>query len=63
MINSCHVLFFLYRTRQRTLIESLLNVPSAFSSMDILRRLCEQCAITDIEYFDPVLCDGVRTTK
>ncbi|CAF5148913.1 unnamed protein product, partial [Rotaria magnacalcarata] len=29
--------------------------------IDILRRICDQCAITDIEYFDPVLCDGTHT--
>ncbi|CAF3368017.1 unnamed protein product, partial [Rotaria sp. Silwood2] len=40
------------RTRQRTSIESLLYIPSSFSSIDILRRICEQCAITNIEYFD-----------
>ncbi|CAF4568839.1 unnamed protein product [Rotaria sp. Silwood2] len=45
------------RTRQRTSIESLLYIPSSFSSIDILRRICEQCAITNIEYFDSVLCD------
>jgi hypothetical protein len=54
---------FLYRTRQRTSIESLINVQASFSSIDILRRICEQCAITDIEYFDPVLCDGVKSRK
>ncbi len=52
-------MFSLYRTRQRTSIESLLDVSSSLSSIDILRRICDQCAIVDIEYFDPVLCDGV----
>ncbi|CAF0742340.1 unnamed protein product [Rotaria sordida] len=46
------------RARQRTSIESLLDIPSSLSSIDILRRICDQCGITDIEYFDPVLCDG-----
>jgi hypothetical protein len=54
-------LFFCYsyRTRQRTAIEFLTDVHSSTPPIDILRRICEQCAITDIEYFDPVLCDGV----
>ncbi|CAF1047508.1 unnamed protein product [Adineta steineri] len=47
------------RTRQRTLIESIFDIHSSSTANDILRRICEQCAITDIEYFDPVLCDGV----
>ncbi|CAF1101802.1 unnamed protein product [Rotaria sp. Silwood1] len=48
------------RTRQRTSIESILDIPSSISSIDILRRICDQCAINDIEYFDPVLCDGAH---
>ena len=55
--------FCLNRTRQRTSIESLLDVSSTLSSIDILRRICDQCAITDIEHFDPVLCDGVRLNE
>jgi hypothetical protein len=47
------------RTRQRTSIESLVDVHSSIAPADILRRLCEQCSIIDIDYFDPVLCDGV----
>ena len=48
------------RTRQGTSIESLADLPSSAIPVDVLRRICEQCAINDIEYFDPVLCDGVR---
>ncbi|CAF4518259.1 unnamed protein product, partial [Rotaria sp. Silwood2] len=48
------------RTRHRTSIESLLDIPSSLSSIDILRRICDQCAITDIEYFDPILCNGAH---
>ncbi|CAF1197303.1 unnamed protein product [Adineta steineri] len=48
------------RTRQRTLIESIFDIHSSSTANDILRRICEQCAITDIEYFDPVLCDGTH---
>ncbi|CAF0933796.1 unnamed protein product [Adineta ricciae] len=48
------------RTRQRTLIESLTDIPSSMAPSDILHRICEQCAINDVEYFDPVLCDGAH---
>ncbi|CAF0746655.1 unnamed protein product [Adineta steineri] len=48
------------RTRQRTSVESLSDIPASCSSLDTLRRICDQCAITDIEYFDPILCDGTR---
>ena len=48
------------RTRQGTSIESLADLPSAAIPVDVLRRICEQCAIYDVDYFDPVLCDGVR---
>jgi hypothetical protein len=48
------------RTRQRTSIEIISNIHSSSTSMEILRRICEQCAITDVEYFDPVLCDGAH---
>ena len=50
---------YLYRTRQRTSVETLSNVHSSSTPIEILRRICEQCGIQDIEYFDPVLCDGV----
>lgn len=51
-------------TRQRTTIETLSNVHSSSTPIDILRGICEQCAISDVEYFDPVLCDGViKTTR
>jgi hypothetical protein len=52
-------LIYLYRTRQRTSVETLYNVHSSSTPIEILRRICEQCGIQDIEYFDPVLCDGV----
>ncbi|UJR23704.1 hypothetical protein I4U23_026685 [Adineta vaga] len=48
------------RTRQRTYVEQLFDIPVSCFSLDILRRICDQCALTDIEYFDPVLCDGTR---
>ncbi|CAF2894408.1 unnamed protein product [Rotaria sp. Silwood2] len=48
------------RIRQRTLIETIFDIHSSSTPLDILRRICEQCAITDIEYFDPVLCDGAH---
>ncbi|CAF0813542.1 unnamed protein product [Rotaria sp. Silwood1] len=48
------------RTRLRTFIETISDIHSLSTPLDILRRLCEQCAITDIEYFDPVLCDGAH---
>ncbi|CAF1167389.1 unnamed protein product [Adineta ricciae] len=48
------------RTRQRTLIESFTDIPSSMAPSDILHRICEQCAINDVEYFDPVLCDGAH---
>lgn len=60
------IIFFssdFYRTRQRTSIETLSNVHSSSTPNEILRRICEQCAITDIEHFDPVLCDGVNINK
>ncbi len=41
-------------------MEIIPNIHSSSTSMEILRRICEQCAITDVEYFDPVLCDGVN---
>ena len=50
---------FLFRTRQRTFVESLFDVPSSCSSLEILRRVCNQFGLTDIEYFDPIFCDGV----
>jgi hypothetical protein len=55
--------FYLYRTRLRTSIESIYDIQSSSSPIDILRRICEQCSITDIEYFDPMLCDGVNKNK
>ncbi|CAM2706512.1 unnamed protein product [Rotaria socialis] len=58
--NKQRFIMAIVRTRQQTSIESLLYIPSTCSSIDILRRICEQCAITDIEYFDPVLCDGTH---
>ncbi|CAF4521442.1 unnamed protein product [Rotaria socialis] len=48
------------RTRQGTSIESISDIHSSCTPFEILRRLCEQCSITDIEYFDPVLCDGTH---
>jgi len=57
-----HVFFF-YRTRQRTSVELLLDIPSSLSSLDILRRICDQCALSDIEYFDPVFFDGVKIVQ
>ncbi|CAF0877590.1 unnamed protein product [Adineta ricciae] len=48
------------RTRQRTFVESLFDLPSSCSSLEILRRICNQRALTDIEYFDPIFCDGAR---
>jgi len=48
------------RTRQGTSIETLSDVHSPIIPADILRRICEECAITDVEYFDPVLCDGTH---
>ena len=51
---------FSSRTRQRTFIESIFDAHSSSTPIDILRRISEQCGITDIEYFDPVLCDGVN---
>ncbi|CAF1628257.1 unnamed protein product [Rotaria magnacalcarata] len=48
------------RTRQGTSIESISDMHSSCTPFEILRRLCEQCSITDIEYFDPVLCDGTH---
>ncbi len=61
-MNIYHVFFF-YRTRQRTSVELLLDIPSSLSSLDILRRICDQCAISDIEYFDPVFFDGVKIVQ
>lgn len=51
------------RTRLGTTIESLSDVSVSATPIDILRRICEQCALTDIEYFDPVLCDGVCASE
>ncbi|CAF0794556.1 unnamed protein product [Rotaria sordida] len=48
------------RIRQRTSIETLLDIHPSCTPSDILRRICEQCAIADVEYFDPVLCDGAH---
>ncbi|CAF2127795.1 unnamed protein product [Rotaria magnacalcarata] len=59
--NKQRFIMAIVRTRQQTSIESLLDISSTCSSIDILRRICDQCAITDIEYFDPVLCDGTHT--
>ena len=53
------VLILVSRTRRRTTMETLANVHSSSTPIEILRRICEQCAISDVEYFDPVLCDGV----
>lgn len=62
--NRLRIIFFVFnRTRLRTSIESLLDIPSSLSSIEILRRICDQCSMTDIEYFDPVLCDGVKIQK
>ena len=51
------------RTRLGTTIESLSDVIVSATPIDVLRRICEQCAMTDIEYFDPVLCDGVCASE
>ena len=55
----CFFYVYLPRTRQRTCIEYMSDVNSS-SNFNILRRICEKCGITDVEYFDPVLCDGVK---
>lgn len=49
--------------RQGTSIETLSEAHWPVIPADILRRICEQCAIADIEYFDPVLCDGVSQRR
>jgi hypothetical protein len=36
---------------------------SKTSKLNILRRIYDRCAITDIEYFGPVFCDGVKIQK
>jgi len=57
------LLLFIHRTRLRTSIESISDIHSSLNPIDILRRICEQCSITDVEYFDPMLCDGVKKNK
>jgi RAP1 GTPase activating protein 1 len=58
--NKQRLVVSIVRTRQRTSVETLYNVHSSSTPIEILRRICEQCGIQDIEYFDPVLCDGTH---